>query len=565
MPVRIFVLFLLFFLVPGLVHSQPGGPVHTGNSFVSINPHETPDQIVEKAAHVTPSMRQLDWQRLEFNAFLHFGMNTFTGREWGDGNDDPALFNPISFDARQWARVIRDAGMKMAIITAKHHDGFCLWPSKFTKYSVASSGWKKGNGDVVAEVARACRESGLKFGVYLSPWDRHEPCYGDSAAYNTFFMNQLRELLTNYGEVSEVWFDGACGEGPNGKRQVYNWKAWYALIRELQPGAVIAIMGPDVRWVGTESGYGRATEWSVVPDVTLNLDSVAASSQQFPVDRGFIPGDRTATDLGSREKLKDAKSLAWYPSENDVSIRPGWFYHKSEDKEVKGPEKLVDIYLHSVGMNAVLLLNIPPDRRGLIHKNDIRSLKGMRKILIKTFRNNLLIGAAVSTVDGKNQGRASVGTVTGIIPSSDSVSTADRNNPNGGSARPVGRNHPTGVSVGIVDVNAPGGASVKPVVASPSAGAPVHQSNGLFEYSSDHQITFNLAMIREDITIGQRIEKFHLDFWNGSEWNTFAEGTSVGYKRILRFPEVQAQKIRLVIEETRGEAALMEVGLYKMP
>lgn len=477
---------LLSIAMSGSLYSQPVRPVYLGNNFVTIQPGETPDQIAEKASNVTPSARQLEWQRLEFNAFIHFGMNTFTGKEWGDGKSDPKLFNPGRFDARQWAATIRDAGMKMIIITAKHHDGFCLWPSKFTDYSVASSGWKGGRGDVVAEVAAACRDFGLKLGVYLSPWDRHEPSYGDSLAYNTFFMNQLRELLTGYGDVSEVWFDGACGEGANGKKQVYDWKSWYALIRELQPGAVIAIMGPDVRWVGTESGYGRVSEWSVVPDVAMNLDSVAASSQQFPVDGGFIPTNRTASDLGSREKLKAARSLAWYPSENDVSIRPGWFFHAAENRKVKTPETLVDIYFNSVGMNAVLLLNIPPDKDGLIHKKDIRSLNGMRKILNQAFGKDFLTGAK---------------------------STAGKN---------------------------------------------------YIEYSLAAPATFNVAMICEDIKVGQRIERFHLELPDGDTWRPFAAGTTVGYKRLLKFTEVTAQKIRLVIDETRGEPAIMNAGLYWM-
>jgi alpha-L-fucosidase len=461
--------------------------VYLGNNYVTILPGETLDQIIEKAASITPSANQFKWQRLEFNAFIHFGINTFTGREWGEGNDDPALFNPVKFNARQWARTIRDAGMKMVIITAKHHDGFCLWPSKQTNHTVAASQWKKGKGDVVAEVAKACREYGLKFGFYLSPWDKHEPSYGDTPKYNQYFLNQLRELLTGYGPVSEVWFDGACGEGSNGKKQVYDWKSYYALIRKLQPEAVIAIMGPDVRWVGTESGYGRETEWSVVPDVIKIPDSVAAESQQYQVDEGFIPGDLTGSDLGSRSKLINARALSWYPSETDVSIRPGWFYHAAEDNQVKSPEKLVDIYFHSVGMNSVLLLNIPPDKRGLIHKNDVRSLKEMKKILDHTFQNNLLSGSSVKMV------------------------------------------------------------------------------NGSYEYQLVHPVTFNVAMIREDIKAGQRIEKFHFDAWNGSEWKSFAMGTTVGNKRLLRFPGVTTQKIRLVVDESRSLPALMDIGLFLGP
>ena len=467
--------------------SQAVHPVYIGNNYVAVQPGETPDQIVEKAALVTPSANQLAWQRLEFIAFFHFGINTFTGNEWGKGNEDPALFNPAAFDARQWVRTVRDAGMKMVIITARHHDGFCLWPSRFTDHSVAASPWKSGKGDVVGEVAAACKQYGIKFGFYLSPWDRHEPTYGDSAKYNEYFRNQLRELLTNYGEVTEVWFDGACGEGPNGKKQVYDWKSYYALIRELQPRAVIAIMGPDVRWVGTESGYGRPTEWSVIPNVVRNADPATASTRPFTVDDGFLPGDHTSADLGSRDRLENAQSLHWYPAETDVSIRPGWFYHHADDVRVKSPEELADIYFNSVGMNSVLLLNIPPDKRGLIHKNDISSLKGMKKIIDKTFRANLLEGAAIGV---------------------------------------------TGRSI---------------------------------EYRLARPASFNVAMIREDITAGQRIEKFHIEIWNGKVWKKISGGTTVGYKRILRFPMVTTQKIRLFTDASRSEPSIMDFGLYNGP
>lgn len=483
---RLFFAGTLFLVIASPLFSQAVRPIYTGNNYVILRPGETIDQIADKAAGVTPSSNQLEWQRLEFSAFVHFGMNTFTGREWGEGNEDPALFNPSQLNARQWVRTFRDAGMKMVIITAKHHDGFCLWPSQYTHHTVAASAWKKGQGDVVGEVAAACKEYGMKFGFYLSPWDKHESTYGDSLKYNEFFRNQLQELLTMYGAVSEVWFDGACGVGPNGKKQVYDWKSYYALIRELQPGAVIAIMGPDVRWVGTESGYGRDTEWSVLPDVVQNLDSAAASMQQYSVDGAFVPGDLMATDLGSRDKLKNARALIWYPAETDVSIRPGWFFHSSDNQQVKSPEKLTDIYFNSVGKNSVLLLNIPPDKRGLIHNNDIRSLKGLKKILDKTFRNNLLAGATSKV------------------------------------------------------------------------------SNTTIEYTLSAPATFNVAMVQEDIKVGQRIEQFHFEAWDGKVWKTFTGGTTVGHKRLLRFPAVTSQKIRFVTDASRAEPGIMEIGLFKM-
>jgi len=294
-----------------------------------------------------PSPQQLDWQDMEVIAFAHFGINTFTDREWGDGKEDPALFNPTALDARQWVKVLKPAGVKLLILTAKHHDGFCLWPSKYTSHSVRSSPWRNGQGDVVKEVAEACRQGGLKLGLYLSPWDRHEPTYGDSPAYNEYFRNQLRELLTQYSEVTEVWFDGACGEGPNGKRQEYDWLSFYKVVRELQPRALIAICGPDIRWVGNEDGLAREDEASDQP------------IGNEPWQAGFHVG----------------RSRIWYPAECDVSIRPGWFYHAKEDSRVKSLDHLMDIYYKSVGRNSVLLLNVPPDRRGLIHENDAKRLE----------------------------------------------------------------------------------------------------------------------------------------------------------------------------------------------
>jgi alpha-L-fucosidase len=228
-----------------------GAQIFTKRNFVTIGPTESEQAIVRKAANVVPSERQFRWQELELTGFLHFGINTFTNKEWGDGSEDPKIFHPAALDARQWVRTCKEAGIKLVILTAKHHDGFCLWPSKFTEHSVKNSPWKGGKGDVVKEVADACKEYGVGFGVYLSPWDRNSPYFGDSARYNNYFVDQLTELLTNYGRVDEVWFDGANGEGPNGKKQVYDFNRWYMLIRKLQPGAVIAVMGPDVRWVGT--------------------------------------------------------------------------------------------------------------------------------------------------------------------------------------------------------------------------------------------------------------------------------------------------------------------------
>ena len=341
----------------------------------------TLEQKVDMAARLVPTPQQYAWQQMELTAFLHFGINTFTGREWGDGKEDPALFNPSELDAEQWVKSLKNAGFKMVILTAKHHDGFCLWPTATTKHSVASSPWKNGQGDVVKELRKACDKYDMKFGVYLSPWDRNAECYGDSPRYNEFFIRQLTELLSNYGEVHEVWFDGANGEGPNGKKQIYDWDAFYKTIQRLQPKAVMAIMGDDVRWVGNEKGIGRETEWTA----TVLTPGIYTRSQENNKRLGVFG---KAEDLGSRKILEKATELFWYPSEVDVSIRPGWFYHAEEDGKVKSLKHLSDIYFQSVGYNSVLLLNIPPDRRGLIHEADIKRLKEFADYRQQTFADN---------------------------------------------------------------------------------------------------------------------------------------------------------------------------------
>lgn len=273
----------------------------------------TLEQKVDMAARLVPTPQQYAWQQMELTAFFHFGINTFTGREWGDGKEDPALFNPSELDAEQWVKSLKNAGFKMVILTAKHHDGFCLWPTATTKHSVASSPWKNGQGDVVKELRKACDKYDMKFGVYLSPWDRNAECYGDSPRYNEFFVRQLTELLTNYGEVHEVWFDGANGEGPNGKKQIYDWDAFYKTIQRLQPKAVMAIMGDDVRWVGNEKGIGRETEWNA----TVLTPGIYARSTENNKRLGVFS---KAEDLGSRKMLEKATELFWYPSEVDVSL-----------------------------------------------------------------------------------------------------------------------------------------------------------------------------------------------------------------------------------------------------
>lgn len=337
-------------------------------------------------AAIRPSERQLAWQAMEFYGFVHFGMNTMTDREWGEGHDDPALFDPAGLDADQWMAALKSAGMTGVILTCKHHDGFCLWPSDVTSYSVASSPWRDGRGDVVAEVADAARRHGLRFGIYLSPWDRTEASYGSGTAYDDFYVAQLTELLTRYGPVFSVWLDGANGEGPHGKRQFYDWERYYAVVRELQPDAVISVCGPDVRWCGNEAGQTRPDEWSVVPRALQDAERTADRSQRAD-DGTFARLVRSDDrDLGSRAALAGHEDdLVWYPAEVNTSIRPGWFHHPAEDTQVRSPDELFTIYLRSVGGNSCFLLNVPPARDGLLRDADVAVLDQLGR-RIRDFR-----------------------------------------------------------------------------------------------------------------------------------------------------------------------------------
>ena len=440
----------------------------------------TLEQKVDMAARLIPTPQQLSWQQMELTAFLHFGINTFTGREWGDGKEEPALFNPSELNAEQWVRTLKEAGFKMVLLTAKHHDGFCLWPTATTKHSVASSPWKNGQGDVVRELRKACDKYDMKFGVYLSPWDRNAECYGDSPRYNDFFIRQLTELLTNYGEVHEVWFDGANGEGPNGKKQVYDWEAFYKTIQRLQPKAVMAIMGDDVRWVGNEKGLGRETEWSA----TVLTPGIYARSEENNKRLGVFS---KAKDLGSRSMLAEATELFWYPSEVDVSIRPGWFYHAEEDTKVKSLKHLSDIYFQSVGYNSVLLLNIPPDRRGLIHEADVKRLKDFAAYRKRVFADNRVV-----------KGRKEWNAVSG--------------------------------------------------------------SEKIYSLKPESEI--NVVMLQEDIAKGQRVESFAVEVLTEQGWQEVGQGTTVGYKRLLRFPAVKASQLKVKINECRLTAHISQVGAF---
>ncbi len=429
---------------------------------------------------VKPSPQQLAWQELEMGMFIHFGMNTFTDREWGEGTEDPRWFNPTEFDAEQWISVAKEAGFRYVVLTAKHHDGFCLWQTRYTEHSVKNSPWRNGKGDVVKEVAKACEVLGVKFGFYLSPWDRHEKTYG-TPDYDRYFKSQLTELLTEYGEVVEVWFDGAYG-GPPGKEHKYDWRGYYEVVRKLQPNALIAICGPDIRWVGNEEGVAPETNWSVQDATPFH------------------------TCLGITGKV-------WYPAECDVSIRPGWFWHAHEDEKVKSLEHLLDIYFKSVGRNSVLLLNVPPNKKGLISDVDIQRLREWRKVLDKTFAVNFALNKPA--------------TASSTRPDTKPANAVD---------------------------------GKKTTFWAPSEGA----KEAWLEVDLQLPTTFNVAMVQEHIAEGQRVERYRIEAFDGRDWKVVARGTTIGYKKLDRFETVTATKVRLVIESAVATPLIQTFGLYRL-
>lgn len=465
------------------------------------------------AAKVVPSERQLKWQEVEFYAFCHFGMNTFTGKEWGDGQTPPEVFHPTDFDAEQWAKAVKSAGMRGLILTCKHHDGFCLWPSAYTEYSVKNSPFRDGQGDVVREVADACKKYGLKFGVYLSPWDRHEPTYGQGEPYNTYYKNQLRELLTNYGELFCIWLDGACGEGKNGKKQKYDWQSYYAVVRELQPNAAICISGPDVRWIGNEAGVCRKAEWSVVPS-WLSINEYVAEHSQKADDKKFAKTHNAMVlDLGSRKAIANETDFIWYPAEVDVSIRPGWFYHAAEDGKVKSLDKLFKIYLNSVGGNASLLLNIPPDTTGRIPQVDALTLDAFGRMLGREFPVDLLQGARASA--------------TSELDSEHGASSVLENNGSFWQS--------------ALDEECP---------------------ELVLDFGTE--TAFDSLILQENIRTGQQIEAFDIAVQKGNRWKRIGKYTIIGYKRICRFKTTyRTRKICIRIRSHRGMATILRIFAYK--
>ncbi|HET9487332.1 MAG TPA: alpha-L-fucosidase [Chryseosolibacter sp.] len=450
-----------------------------------------------------PSSAQIQWHEMEQNAFIHFTTNTFTDKEWGFGDEDPAIFNPSSVDADQWISTLKDAGFNGAILTCKHHDGFCLWPSEYTDHDVASSPWKNGKGDVVKEVADACRRHGLKFGVYLSPWDRNHAEYG-RPPYIDYYRNQLKEIFTRYGPVFEMWFDGANGGtgyygGANEKRNIngatyYEWPVTLALVREMEPDILFfSDAGPGVRWVGNERGVAGETNWNTITPDTL-----------FAGKPGITELLNTGHPGGTH----------WIPAEVDVSIRPGWFYHEKEDSLVKTPEKLFDIYLTSVGRGSTLLLNVPPDKRGRIHENDVEALKAWRKLLDQAFAKNLAMRAEVKASEYR-----------------------------GGSQR----FHPSNVTDGNNET----------YWSTDDA-----TTTGMLDISLSGNSEVSYLLIQEYIKLGQRVSGFKVEYWENNSWRPLSSATTIGYKRILKFDPVRTDKIRISITDSKACPVISNVELY---
>ncbi|SEG47887.1 alpha-L-fucosidase [Algoriphagus boritolerans] len=451
-----------------------------------------------------PNERQIAWQELQYYGFVHFNMNTFSDREWGFGDEKPEQFNPTALDTRQWARIAKEAGMKGLIITAKHHDGFVLWPSKYTEHSVKNSPWRDGKGDLIQEFVDACREEDLKVGIYYSPWDRNHPDYG-KPEYVTYMRNQLTELLTNYGEIFEIWFDGANGGtgwygGANEERKVdkfsyYDWPTTIDLVRKLQPNAMLfSDAGPDVRWVGNEHGFAYETTWS-----NLMRDSVYAGMPEF--SEKWATGQENGTH--------------WVPAESDVSIRPGWYYHAYEDHKVKTLPELMEIYYKSIGQNSSLLINFPVDRRGLIHEKDEEAILKMAAKIKEDFATNLVKGATLKSADDRGKGYEVKNLADGDF---DTYWTT-----------------------------------------------PDGQIEASVELDFGKNVSFNRLLLQEFVNLGQRVKAFSLEKEVNGNWEKIAEGTTIGYKRILRFADTEAQKIRINFLDGKGIPIISEIGVFSAP
>ncbi len=450
---------------------------------------------------VTPAPHQLTYQQMEMVGFIHFTVNTFTNKEWGYGDEKPAIFNPSALDTEQWVKAAKAGGMKELILTAKHHDGFCLWPSKYTEHSIKNSPYKDGKGDIVREFVDASRKHGLKVGLYLSPWDRNHKDYG-TPEYITYYRNQLKELLTEYGDINEIWFDGANGGdgyygGANEVRKIdretyYDWPTTVKLVKELQPNiSIFSDAGPDIRWVGNEHGFAGETFWSPIHTDSL----VIGGSDPSYLNSGDPNGNK------------------WIIGQCDVSIRPGWFYHPKEDSLVKSPEKLLEIYHKSVGRNGVLLLNLPPDRRGLIHENDVASLKEFKTLVDRLFVMNL--------AEGK-------------VRASNTRLKNDKFDPNN-----------------ILDDD---------LESYWATDDDVIESSLIIEL--DQAVDFERIVIQEPIRFGQRVSAFEVHVENEGQWELAYQGTTIGYKRILEIEPNNSNRVKLTILDALGPPAISNFEIY---
>ncbi|MFA5449907.1 MAG: alpha-L-fucosidase [Clostridia bacterium] len=459
---------------------------------------------------IVPSKRQLQLQELGFYAFFHFGLNTFANREWGDGRDLPSIFNPQKLDTDQWVRAVKAAGMGAVILTAKHHDGFCLWQTATTDYSIKHSPYKDGKGDIVKELSLSCKKYGLKMGLYLSPWDRNSKHYA-TERYNDFYIEQLTELLTNYGDIFAIWLDGACGSYLDGKpAQEYDFERIYKTIRELQPNCLIANCGPDVRWVGNEGGVTRESEFNVVPKALFTPESVAEKSQKSEDESMALKKalSHITEDLGSRKALEGYLELIWYPAEADVSIRPSWFYHKREDKRVKSVDTLMRLYFNTVGGNCLLLLNIPPNKDGLIAPPDERVLKALGDRLKSVFSKEVSIANMLAP------------------PPKAGFEYIDKAN---------------------------------------------HKSYSPSSCDKDYKIELSFLephlidklVIKEDTKYSQRIERFSLYTKKDEKHIKLYSGTTVGFGKFCVFRPTLCNNLILVIEECRLEPYLSELSAYE--
>jgi len=464
---------------------------------------EQPEVRAPSIVGPTPSESQLAWHEMETNAFIHFTTNTFTGKEWGYGDESPAIFNPSAFDASQWIAALKEAGFRGVILTCKHHDGFCLWPSKYTEHSVKNSPFKNGQGDVVKEVSEACKKEGLKFGIYLSPWDRNRTDYG-SPSYIEYYRNQLKELFSTYGPVFEMWFDGANGGdgyygGSREQRKIngatyYDWPTTLKLVREMEPNILFfSDAGPGVRWVGNERGIAGETNWN-----TISPDTLFAGK----------PGIEKLLNEG------DENGNAWIPAEVDVSIRPGWFYHPEEDMLVKSAEKLFEIYLSSVGRGSTLLLNVPPDKRGLIHENDLKALKLWKALMDREFKQNFALNAEAKATNSR--GNLDIFSPTHLTDESKETYWATDDD----------------ITIASVEIRLDQTRSVKYI------------------------------LLQEYIKLGQRIKSFTVESWINNSWVPLTKGTTIGYKRILRVDSVQTNKIKVNITSAKACPLISNIEIY---